>query len=306
MLLIGAGGFIGGHLREAASAAGLRVSAPPRLPTGGSLACNLLDPESVVECVAQAQPDLVANLAGSASVADSWRDPGAGFAANATAVLNLLEAVAAQAPSAHVLLASSAQVYGQPDRKDAPFAEDAPLRPLTPYGASKLAMEALAGQYARGAGLRIAVARLFNQVGPGQPATLACSEFARDIALAEREGGESVELAVAHPDSSRDFSDVRDSAAALLALSRGELAGTYNVCSGRPTALREAIAMLASMTPLDVRLDATADAAQPGGPSSSFGDPGKLREAIGLDPAIPLERSLRELLEWWRRRSGGS
>ncbi len=305
MLLIGAGGFIGGHLREAASGTGLSVVAPPRSSAEGALACDLLDPTSVAACVAETRPQLVANLAGSASVAESWCDPGADFAANAVGALNLLDAVAAQAPRAHVLCISSAQVYGQPGRRDTPFAEDAPLEPLTPYGASKAAMEAIAGQRARGRGLRVAVARLFNQIGPGQPATQAAAEFARDIALAEHAGAERVELTVADPDAARDFSDVRDSARALLELSRRGQTGTYNVCSGRPIGLREVIALLDSMTPLEVVLGSPA-APPPSGPSSSFGDPGRLHEAIGTQPAVSLERSLRDLLEWWRAEAGGS
>ncbi len=301
MLLIGAGGFLGGELQRAAAAAGLRVIAPARKPAGEGPACELLDPDSLVECLASVRPELVVNLAGSASVGASWEDPAASFAVNATGVLHLLEAVAQQAPEAHVLCVSSAQVYGQPAAGGECFTEDSPLLPLTPYGASKLAMEAIAGQYSRGRGLRIAIARLFNQLGPGQPPSQVGSEFAREIAAAEATGAQRARILLRSPGSARDFTDLRDTGAALLEISKRELSGTFNVGSGRAVALDTLIELLAAMTALAVEVEPAADRPVPAAPSSSCGDPSRLHEASGWAPQIPLEQSLGELLDWWRR-----
>ena len=93
-------------------------------------------------------------------------------------------------------------------------------------------MEVVCGQYARARGLRLAVARVFNLIGPGQSPRFAVPGFARRIAAAER-GGDEVELALGNADAVRDFVDVRDGARALLELSRQELQGTYNLCSGQ-------------------------------------------------------------------------
>ncbi|HWB68582.1 MAG TPA: NAD-dependent epimerase/dehydratase family protein, partial [Solirubrobacterales bacterium] len=156
LLLIGAGGFVGGHVDEAARAAGLRVLRAGR-DTDDGLPCDLPDPASVEACVREAAPDLVVNMAGAASVAASWERPAQTFAVNTTGVVNLLQAVTLHAPEAHVLCVSSAEVYGEPSAEKLPFAEDLPLEPLTPYGASKAAMEIACGQYARTRNLRIAV-----------------------------------------------------------------------------------------------------------------------------------------------------
>jgi GDP-4-dehydro-6-deoxy-D-mannose reductase len=303
MLLIGARGFLGGHLRGAAEEAGVEMLAAGR-GEGYDLQCDLLDPASVEACVRRAAPASVVNMAGSPSVAESWRDPAASFAVNAAGVLNLLEAVSGHAPDAHLTCISSAQVYGEPEGRDTAFEEGSPLRPLTPYGAAKAAMEAIAGQYARARGLRVAVARLFNQLGPGQSASQATAEFARDISLAEARGAERVELAVANPGAARDFTDARDTARALLDLAAGGVAGTFNVCSGRLVGLGEVIELLAGMTELEVTVAAGKAAAA--GPSASFGDPARLRAATGWEPRIPLERSLVDLLEWWRQKARAS
>lgn len=300
MLLIGARGFAGAHVREAAESAGLRVLAAGREPGGDGPRCDLLDPASVGACVEAAAPDLIVNMAGAASVAASWERPGEAFAVNAGGVLNLLEAVARHAPAAHLLCVSSAEVYGEPTDEKLPFTEDLSLEPITPYGASKAAMEVLCGQYARGRGLRIAVVRAFNQLGPGQSPAFAASGFARQIAAAELAGAERAELAVGNLAAARDFTDVRDTARAFVAASRQGLIGTYNLCSGAPLKLEALVEEMAKATPLPVEVKPDLSLARPADPSIVYGDPARLREATGWAPEIPLSRSVADLLDWWR------
>jgi GDP-4-dehydro-6-deoxy-D-mannose reductase len=303
LLAIGSSGFIGGHLARIAADGGLSVVGTAREPAEGLLRCDLRDPDSVSACVRAAEPELVVNLAGAPSVAASWADPLATYETNAIGSLNLCLALVEHAPAAHLLCLSSAQVYGEPADAGRPFAEDSPLGPMTPYGNSKLAMEAIAARFAASDGLRVAVARLFNQVGPGQSPSQATAEFAREIAAAEAAGRGSVELRLATPGTARDFTDVRDSAGALLEISRRGLTGVYNLCSGRATPIDTVIEELRGMTELEVEVSA-ADGASRAGPSSSFGDPTRLREAIGWEPRTPLRRSLADLLDSWRARAG--
>jgi len=301
LLLVGAVGFLGSHLVAAAEGAGLHTVASTRAPTDGAPACDLLDPASLTACLESVKPDLVLNAAGAASVGRSWKRPAESFATNATAVLNLLEAVSLAAPGAHVLCLSSADVYGVRAADDLPLAEDLEPRPVTPYGAGKAAMEVLCGQYARGRGLRIAVARVFNLIGPGQSPEFAVPGFAQRIATAEREGGE-VELALGNPDAIRDFVDVRDGARALLELSRCQLTGTFNLCSGVGTTIAALAAELArqAQVPVTVRHDVAL--ARPADPPALVGNPMRLREATGFTPEIPLAQSLGDLLAEWRAR----
>jgi GDP-4-dehydro-6-deoxy-D-mannose reductase len=300
MLLIGARGFAGGHVREAAESAGLRVLAAGREPGGEELRCDLLDPASVGACVEVAAPDLVVNMAGAASVAASWEWPGEAFAVNAGGVLNLLEAVARHAPAAHTLCVSSAEVYGEPGEERLPFGEELALEPITPYGASKAAMEVLCGSYARGRGLRIATIRAFNQLGPGQSPAFAASGFARQIAAAEAAGAGRVVLAVGNLAAARDFTDVRDTARAFVAASRQRLAGAYNLCSGAPLKLGALVEEMAKATPLPLEVVSDPSLTRPADPSVVYGNPARLHEAIGWASEIPLSRSVADLLDWWR------
>ncbi|HVY95931.1 MAG TPA: NAD-dependent epimerase/dehydratase family protein [Solirubrobacterales bacterium] len=300
MLLLGAGGFAGAHLRQAATEAGLRVVTSSRGGGGGAPACDLTEPASVAACVEAVRPDLVVNAAGSSSVARSWERPAEVFSVNATGVLNLLEAVSRHAADAHVLCLSSAAVYGEPLASAMPLAEEAPAEPVSPYGAGKLAMEELCAQYARARGLAIAVVRAFNLVGPGQPAFSAASGLARQVAAAERAGEPRVELALGNPGAARDTTDVRDAARALLEVSKRRLTGTYNLCSGVAPTVADLAATLAAATPLEVSTRVDPALARPADPPLLLGDPARLRDAAGFAPAIPLERSLADLLDWWR------
>jgi len=299
LLVIGATGFVGRNLRALATRSDWDANFSARDSLSGELACDLLDPGSIRACLRRARPELIVNAAGSASVAASFEDPDASRAVNAAGVESLLEAVAVEAPGAQVVLLSSAQVYGEAGEGELPFREDAPLRPLTPYGEAKAEMEAAAARHAEG-GTRVAVARLFNQLGPGLPAVQAASGFARAIAAAEAEGRDRVRVAVANPDTARDFTDVRDTAGALLGIGARGLTGTFNVCSGTAIAIRDVVAALGRATELAVEVEHDRSARRGPEPSASYGDPMRLRAAIGWEPGVPLERSLADLLDWWR------
>jgi GDP-4-dehydro-6-deoxy-D-mannose reductase len=305
LLLIGGGGFLGAHLATAATAAGLRTIAATREGTDAAPPCDLLDPASLAACLEAVKPDLVVNAAGSASVGRSWEHPAETFAANATGVLNLLEAVTRRVHDAHVLCLSSADVYGMRELGELPLGEDLEPRPVTPYGASKTAMEVLCGQYARSRGLRVAVARVFNLIGPGQSPRFVAAGFARRIAEAER-GGVAVELALGNSAALRDFGDVRDGARALLELSRQELAGTYNLCTGEGKTVAQLVEELSAQARVPITLRREPGLERPADPPALVGDPGRLREATGFAPEISLAQTLTDLLDEWRARPAGA
>jgi GDP-4-dehydro-6-deoxy-D-mannose reductase len=154
-LVTGGAGFAGRHL--------LRLLEDSVAPTRDEL--DLLDTEALRAAVADAQPARVFHLAALASVGQSWRAPWEVLSANLEMTANLLEAVRQKAPEAAVVLVSSGEVYGPPERL--PVDESAPLRPQNPYAVSKAACDLLGGQYADAHGLRVVRMRAFNHAGPG-------------------------------------------------------------------------------------------------------------------------------------------
>ncbi len=305
VLVLGSTGFAGGHFVAAARDGGLDVVTAARSEGAADLVCDLLDPESLASALAEASPDAVVNLAGAASVGRSWAEPAAAFAVNAAGALNLLEAVATVAPDAHVLCVSSGEVYGAPGQDELPLDEGAPVAPVNPYGTSKAAMELVCGQYARSAGLRVAVMRAFNHLGPGQSDAFAASSFARQIATAEAEVGDRVELRTGDLAPERDFSDVRDIVRAYLLVLERELTGTFNVCRGEATRLEAVVDELGRQSRLEVDVRVEAERLRPDEAPRVFGSSERLREATGWRPQIPLERTLADLLDWWREGSIG-
>jgi GDP-4-dehydro-6-deoxy-D-mannose reductase len=304
-LLIGVHGFVGSQVRRAASEADLHVVAASRQGSDEAPPCDLLDRAAVEECLRAVAPGLIVNAAGDPSVARSWEQPEQAYAINAGGVRNLLEAAARAAPTAHLVCLSSAAVYGQPGKEEMPLREESPLAPVSPYGEAKLAMEGFCREAEEAGELRIAVVRAFNLIGPGQPPFNAASSLARQIAAAERAGQAVVELMLGNPEAARDLIDVRDAARALVELSGAGLVGAFNLCSGRAHTVAEQAAVLAAMTPLEVEVRIDPGLSRPSDPPLLLGDPRRLHEATGFVPEIPLERSLADLLGWWRHELAG-
>lgn len=303
VLVVGATGFIGRHAADRLAETGFQVLGTSRSGKRTDFACDLLDPASIERVLDRARPDAVLVTAGISSVGSAWKDPEGTFQVNTTGPFNLFEAVRCQAPAARVTLVSSAAVYGPPDsREDLPFTETSPTRPASPYGASKAAAEALAGQYSRGFGIEVAIARVFNQVGPGQSEAQAPAEFAREIALAEDRGDRKLDLKIGSPEAERDFTDVRDTGRALTGIVSGSGTGAFNICSGTGVRLDHIAAGLSAHTPVEIGVAKTPGNAHPADVPLVAGSAARLKEATGWQPEIPLWISLLDLLDDWRHR----
>jgi GDP-4-dehydro-6-deoxy-D-mannose reductase len=302
VLLTGARGFAAGHFAAAARAAGIELVTSSADGEGADLACDVLDPASVAGAIAEAQPEAVVNMAGQASVAASWREPRRTFELNATGVLNVLEAIAAGAADCYLLCLSSAEVYGAPDPDSLPWTEEAPVRPVSPYGSSKAAMEVVVDQYARAHGVSAGVVRAFNQIGPGQSQEFVASSLARQMAEAELRGADRLGLTVGNVSARRDFTDIRDSARAYVSMVERGLTGTYNLCSGKALKIEELIERMGSSSRLAVELEVDPALVRPSDPPLVVGSSSRLQEAIGWEPRIPIAQTAADILGWWRRR----
>lgn len=291
-LVFGDRGFIGAHIRQAAEAIGARVVGASRAAEADRQ-CDLGDRRSIEGAVAAVGPDRIINAAGPPSVARSWAEPAETASLHAVAAIDILEAARIQAPGAHLTFLSSAEVYGS---SEADMSEDAPIQPFTPYGAAKAAMEIFCEQHRRAYGTEVAVLRLFNQIGPGLAPGHAIADFAAAIAAAAREGRGHASLTVGNLEAVRDYTDVRDCAEAIAAVAEQRLAGTYNLCSGRPTSTHELITALADagQIPVDYAIDPSL--ARPSDPRRKVGRPDRLKAAIGWSAKTPLTQTITEIL----------
>jgi GDP-4-dehydro-6-deoxy-D-mannose reductase len=259
---------------------------------------DLLEPDAVRHALAAAAPDRVFHLAALASVGHSWNEPRRVLRDNLEMTVNLLNAVRDEAADAVVVLASSSEVYGPPERL--PVTEDAPLRPQNPYAVSKAACDLLAGQYADAHRLHVVRVRAFNQAGPGQSDEYVVGTIARQVAEAEADGGEAV-VRTGNPDSARDFTDVRDTVRAYVSASSLP-AGVYNVCSGQATSIRALVEMAAQAAHVEVRHEVDAERVRSHDVPEVRGSAERLAEASGWRPEIPLERTVADAIDYWRER----
>ncbi len=266
---------------------------------------DIEDPFSVANALARAQPERIYHLAAQSYPSESWDAPITTMRTNVEGTINVLEAVRRSCPEARVHIAGTSAEYGFVRPEDVPIKETHPLRPLSPYGVSKVAAELTGLQYGDSYGLHVVVTRSFNHVGPRQGDRTAIQTFCRQMALIEAGQQEPV-LWVGNLDVRRDFTHTDDVAHALwLLLDRGQRGEVYNLCSGTATLIGEIVELVREQgrVPVEVRVDPAR--LRPADEPILAGDNGKLRAATGWEPRISMPQIVSELLAYWRQRIAG-
>ena len=296
VLVTGAGGFVGRHLCEHFAAQGdqaIPIGWPASAGAGWK-SVDMTDSGAVQEALEAARPDAIVHLAGLSSVAASYREPSRTFAVNALGAVNLLAAVEQVAPAARVLLIGSAEMYG-PVEPGTRATEALPLRPVSPYAASKVAAEVAGFQFHRGRGLATISARPFNHVGRGQRVDFVVSSFASQIA-AIRRGTSAPVLKVGNLDAVRDFSHVADVVGAYrVLLQHGEPGQAYNVCSGEGRSIRALLQRMIELAGVEVRIEIDPARFRPSELPYLVGDPARL-QGLGWRASRLLDDALRDAL----------
>jgi GDP-4-dehydro-6-deoxy-D-mannose reductase len=284
-LVTGAQGFVGRHLL-----AELGDEAVP-------LQADITDFEALREDIERERPSAVVHLAAQSSVASSWEGEREAWLVNAVGTVNLLAAVRAAQPEARVLLVSTGDVYGR--AAELPTPEEAPVRPLSPYAASKAAAE-LAAECARRAEDRdTIVVRPFTHIGPGQSDVFAVGSWTSQIARLEEDGGGT--LRVGNLDVQRDLTDVRDVCRAYGALLDPVVpAATYNVASGTVVRLGDVVELLIGLARRPIAVEQDPARSRPVDIPIQHGDASRLAAATGWRPSIPLEQTLSDALDYAR------
>ncbi len=288
-LVTGDSGFVGSWLRAHLEEMGDEVLTP-----GEDF--DVTDPATTDRALVAAHPDAVYHLAGLAHVGHSWEEPLAFFETNAMGTLHILDAARRCQPVPRVLVVSSAEVYGAVQPDELPLVERSPLRPVSPYAMSKAAAEMVGVQAHLGWGVPVMRARPFNHLGPGQAPTFAVPALAGRILEARRTG--SSVLRTGNLSARRDFTDVRDVVRAYrLLIEKGEPGAVYNVCSGRDVPIESVVKDLMAISGSDLRMELDPDLTRPVDVPVLRGDATLIEAATGWRPTVPLEESLRAVLE---------
>jgi len=298
VLITGAAGFVGRHLTSHLEASGDEVIGADRFGADG---VDITDAAAVAQLISRVKPDAIYHLAGWADVGGSWKAPVEAFRANAEGTLNVLSA-AADAGVERVLAVSSADVYGKVEPSELPLTEDSPLRPASPYAASKVAADYLGLQAWLGRGLPVLRVRAFNHLGPGQTDKFVAPALASRIARAERGSGNHA-LPIGDLSARRDFTDVRDVVRAYrLLMEHGEPGEVYNVCSGVDLAVQDLADQLLAQARIPLRFETDPDLLRPVEVPVLRGSHERLTATTGWEPEIAISQTLTDLLEDWRER----
>jgi GDP-4-dehydro-6-deoxy-D-mannose reductase len=304
VLVTGAAGFAGSHLVELLAGTGASVLAwshradqpPPTQAAATWQAVDLRDRHAVDRALTAIEPSVIYHCAGMAQAGAAWNRIGATFEINVRGTANLLDAVERHAPATRVVVTSSALIY---QHSAQPVREDSPIGPAGPYAVSKLAQDMLAARAAQ-RGLDVVVARPFNHIGPRQSADFVASSVARQVALIER-GQTPPELQVGNLSAARDFTDVRDVVRAYVGMAgRGARGDSFNVCSGRAVPIHDLVHGLVARSRVPIQVVVDPGRFRPVDVPVVVGSAEKLQQATGWTPEIPLERTLDDLLDWWR------
>lgn len=314
VLVTGITGFVGSHFTEYALRQGATVSGSclPGTSTGnidhirsdiGLFDIDLRDASAVRRLLDATAPDWIVHLAAHSFVGGSWDAPAETLTNNVLSQLNILEAIRQSGARPRVLIAGSADQYGDVDERDLPIHEGVPFRPLSPYAVSKVAQDVMGYQYWRSHGLPIVRTRAFNHEGPRRGEAFVTSSFALQIAEIEAGVREPV-LRVGNLKAQRDYTDVRDIVRGYwLLLKDGHAGEVYNVCSGRAWSIKSVLEFLLSEA-RDRTIEIREDAARLRAADVPvlIGDPGKIHRAVGWRAEIPFEQTLRDVLDDWRQR----
>ncbi|MBE9501511.1 MAG: GDP-mannose 4,6-dehydratase [Dehalococcoidia bacterium] len=263
---------------------------------------DITDPFSMKHIIAAVKPDRIFHLAAQSYVPGSWDAPAETLHRNILGQVNLLEAVREAKVDPVIHIAGSSEEYGHVLPEELPVKETNPLRPLSPYGVSKVAQEMLGYQYFMSYGLKTIVTRGFNHEGPRRGEVFVTSSVAKQVAEIEK-GLKPPTLYVGNLSSKRDWSDVRDFVRAYwLATEKCVPGEIYNIGSEVAREVGEMVDMLLSMTDANIEVRVDASRFRPSDVKVLVADATKFKKATGWEPQIPFEKTLRDLLDYWRAR----
>lgn len=292
---------VGGLLRERRVYPGLVALAArhPRFDLDALAYGDVADADRMLQVIGDARPDGLFHLAGIAFVPRAESDPSRALTVNTLGSRHVMSALQRVAPASRVVVVGSSDVYGAAADTGQPIEENCALRPVSTYGLSKAAADMAAFQQWWESGLPVVRARAFNHTGPGQSADFVCSDFARQVARIERRVAPPV-LRVGNLQSARDFSDVRDIVRGYAVLmERGTPGEAYNLCAGDTVTIAAIVASLRAEIDVSFEIVEESTRVRRREIPRVVGSAARAR-ALGWTPLIPLQQTLRDLLDYWR------
>ncbi len=260
---------------------------------------DLLDFGSTFEVIRKVGPDAIFHLAAHANVRASFDTPASVLNNNIIGTSNLFEAVRLSDYDPFIQLCSTSEVYGQVKAEDVPIHEGISIRPASPYAVSKVAQDLLGRTYHVSYGMRIVITRMFSYLNPRRLDLFATS-FARQVARVE--AGLQNEVCHGNLDSVRTLIDVNDAMRAyweaLVYCTPGQ---AYNIGGTTTIKVGDFLTALIEITGKNIPTRVDEKLLRPADVTLQIPDVTKFQEATGWNPTVPFEKSMNEILNYWRQ-----
>jgi GDP-mannose 4,6-dehydratase len=267
---------------------------------------ELRDLNSLIILLRKIQPEWIFHLAAQSYVTTSFDAPTDTIQTNVIGTTNLLDAIRVLGLDPKIHICSSSEVYGQVTPEEVPIRETNPFRPASPYAVSKVGEDMIAFQYFISYGIKTIRTRMFTHTGPRRGDVFAESAFAKQIAEVEA-GIRPNPIQVGNLDSIRTFADVRDTVRAYwLMMEKCPPGEVYNIGGNQTLKVGEMLEILKRMACCKIEYAVDPALMRPSDVTLQIPDISKFQQATGWKPEIPLETTLRDLLDYHRDRISGS
>lgn len=312
-LITGITGFAGSHLAELLLKENFEVygTTRPRSRTDNIDSiknqlnlcdADMMDSHNLYSVIVKIKPAYIFHLAAQSFVQTSWASPATTMEMNILGSVHLFEAIRRAEIDPVIQIACSSEEYGLVYPHEIPIKETNPLRPQSPYAVSKVAMDYLGYQYHQSYKMKIIRTRGFNHTGPRRGEVFVTSSFAKQIAEIEK-GKKEPLIEVGNLEAKRDWTDVRDMVRAyLLAVQKGEPGEVYNLCSQKAIKVKDMLDLLLKFSKVKVEIKQDSARLRPSDVPILLGDAGKFMAKTGWQPEIPFEKTMEDLLNYWRER----
>jgi len=313
ILITGITGFVGSHLadyivdrKEGHDIFGLCRWRSPRenlvnvYDKVSMVEADLCDMGALVRHLEAIKPDIIFHLAAQSYVLTSFNSSIQTLWSNVIGTANLLEAVRINRIDPVIHICSSSEVYGQVSEADVPIRENCPLNPASPYAVSKVGEDMLGLQYWLSYQVKTIRTRMFTHTGPRRGDVFALSFFAKQVAAAEQGLKEPV-IHVGNLQSVRTFCDVRDAVRAYwILVNKCKPGEVYNIGGNRTMTIGAALDLLLSFSAMKFEIRVDPKLLRPSDVTLQIPCTDKFTADTGWVPEIPLERTLEDMLNYWR------
>jgi GDP-4-dehydro-6-deoxy-D-mannose reductase len=297
VLITGSEGFVGRHLKSELEKNQYQIF-------GCDINnCDITKLTQISDLISKIKPDYIVHLAGQPKPGLSFQIPQKTFEINTIGTINLLESIRSIANYfPKILLVGTSEEHGIVSSANPEITEDTPLNPINPYAISKVANWYLAQEYVRSFNFDIVYATPFTHTGPGQMPGFISTDVANQIISIERGLKEPI-ISTGDLSSKRDICDVRDVVRAYrLLLEKGVSGQRYIISTGKSISIKSVVDKLISLSTIPITQATDPLYIRPTDIPNLFGSHKKITNLTGWQPQIPLNQTLKDLLDWYRQK----